>query len=412
MVPRTMKHGEKATKKHEWSYGAPTVWGDIYQNCNHNEQSPVNFDVPNFFVGDEIKRTALMDFVDYKPLKERKVVNHGHNVQVNGEFGILTLPDGEYEVKQFHFHFPSEHAVNGQHAAGEIHIVHQRRNATGTNGLAVIGILLQESWALDGYNAKERQKELDFMSALGFGKDLPAEGKEIDVSKDVDLNAFSHELAGAYFHYHGSLTTPPCSETVHWYVLQRPAVVTAEMIASFKKKYPPPSNNRPVQKLNGREALFSELAFPGEFEKKQLVEAEQAHANAEEKVEKKEKKAAQAASKAVAAEAKEVLQEAKVAVGSAEHTVAKSAQAVAEAAGDKSDAKDAKEKAAEIKTDLKKDKKELKKVAKVSEKAQDKAADAKKSVAKADKKVDKLEDKVEAAKDKVEDAATTSPKSS
>merc|ERR1712190_206754 len=83
--------------------------------------------------------------LSYKPLEKQEIFNNGgKNVQVNGGFGTFKLPDGEYEVKQFHFHFPAEHEVDGKLAAGELHIVHQRKGASGTDGLAVVGIVLDQ----------------------------------------------------------------------------------------------------------------------------------------------------------------------------------------------------------------------------------------------------------------------------
>jgi hypothetical protein len=58
-----------------------------------------------------------------------------------------------------------------------------------------------------------------------------------------------------YFLYEGSLTTPPCSETVAWHLLRDPIEVDAESVAAFAKLYP--MNARPVQKLDRRFVLRS-----------------------------------------------------------------------------------------------------------------------------------------------------------
>jgi carbonic anhydrase len=53
-----------------------------------------------------------------------------------------------------------------------------------------------------------------------------------------------------YFTYLGSLTTPPCTEIVTWYILKAPTQLSSEQVQTFKKYY---SNNiRPVQPLDGR----------------------------------------------------------------------------------------------------------------------------------------------------------------
>lgn len=253
MVPRTHVHGKLDADKHKefhWSYARPEIWGDGYDNCDGTSQSPINV------VTSELASTGktldvLLDHMEYVALSDRILINHGHNVQVNGLFGKLRLSDGVYQAKQFHFHFPSEHEVDGKLAAGEIHIVHQKEGAKGTEALAVIGILLDEG--------SPSNAQLAFFQNLGFGKHLPEENVEYNIADPVDLNSFKDQFAGGFFHYDGSLTTPPCSQTVHWYVLEKRAQVTKDMVETFKSLYPSPSNNRPVQPLNGRKIVHSKL---------------------------------------------------------------------------------------------------------------------------------------------------------
>ena len=61
---------------------------------------------------------------DYKP-SATDIVNNGHTVQVNFGAGNTLLVDGrEYELKQFHFHSPSENKLNGKQFPLEAHLVH------------------------------------------------------------------------------------------------------------------------------------------------------------------------------------------------------------------------------------------------------------------------------------------------
>ena len=57
----------------------------------------------------------------------------------------------------------------------------------------------------------------------------------------------------SYFSYVGSLTTPPCTEGVRWFVLKDPVTVSSSEIGTFTKLYP--RNARPLQPVNGREVL-------------------------------------------------------------------------------------------------------------------------------------------------------------
>jgi carbonic anhydrase len=54
----------------------------------------------------------------------------------------------------------------------------------------------------------------------------------------------------AYYTYMGSVTAPPCTEGVTWFVLKTPVDVSAEQINAFARLYP--HDARPIQPLNGR----------------------------------------------------------------------------------------------------------------------------------------------------------------
>jgi carbonic anhydrase len=241
-----------------WTYGEPKRWGKGYEDCKGDAQSPINLKTP---AGTPASDATVLSAMKYEkiPGSGLNLQNTGHAVQVDGNFGTLSLPDGEYEAKQFHFHFPSEHEVKGVNTVGEMHIVHQKVGANGTDGLAVIGILFDYVGKL-GFN-KETGRELAFLRGLGFGKGLPKEEEQALISNsEIDLaGVFEHSLNGPYWHYQGSLTTPPCSETVHWYVMEQRAAISPRMLRDFKDHFPDPMNNRPVQSLNGRTVAQSAL---------------------------------------------------------------------------------------------------------------------------------------------------------
>lgn len=197
----------------------------------------------------------------YSPRDGLHLDNNGQGIQVNGEFGSLKLPDGEYRAKQLRFHFPSEHEVNGKLASGEIQIVHEK--VTNGTGLAVIGILLQEKGLKQEF---DRTKELAFLQNLGFGGSLPAKGEARPITDAVDIaGSFDQELEGGFYHYQGSSTAEQCSAATHWYVLKEPSAVTWAMVRNFKTLFPDPSNNRPVQALAGRTVVQNEVSVPGEW---------------------------------------------------------------------------------------------------------------------------------------------------
>jgi len=81
---------------------------------------------------------------------------------------------------------------------------------------------------------------------------LPQTKDKENVVDAVKINAL--ELIPrdkGYYAFAGSLTTPPCSEDVKWFVLKTPMQISADEIARFAKSYP--MNARPVQELNARD---------------------------------------------------------------------------------------------------------------------------------------------------------------
>ena len=167
------------------------------------------------------------------------IVNNGHTVQVNFTGGgTLTVGKGRYELLQFHFHRPSEHLVGAKSFPMEVHFVH--RGAAG--GLAVVGVLMAAG--------KPNPAFARLISTMP-AKAGPA------IKADPEVDPFGLLPAGrGYYCYSGSLTTPPCAETVEWMVLTEPIEVAEADIGAFAKLYP--NNSRPVQASNRRSVLRSD----------------------------------------------------------------------------------------------------------------------------------------------------------
>lgn len=220
-----------------WSYeGAtgPEKWGGLDPAsavCSAgNRQSPIDITAPVV-----ILQAALRINWAKRPLS---IVNNGHTIQLDyTEGGTLHLGNREYALKQLHFHHPSEHLVDGKRFAMEAHFVH-----AGTDGLAVIGVLLVAG------NANDTFKRI-------VATMPPEEGSPVTLDPAIDSVRLL-PAQRAFYHYKGSLTTPPCSETVDWIVLARPVEVDERDIAQFAKLYP--MNARPVQSRGWRAILSSD----------------------------------------------------------------------------------------------------------------------------------------------------------
>jgi len=252
--------GNTSEPKSHWNYSQEDqpLWKNVSADCGGQAQSPIDFDTSAEYAAGNGTDT-LWHRLTYKSMSGRGIANNGHNVQVDmPDAGQLKLPDGQYDLRQFHFHFPSEHTTDGRNSVGEMHMVHTR--ADDPTKVAVVALLFEsDPQYLGGQwptNAA-RAPELDFLKNIGFLPStggLPAAGQAlVGFTANVSLMAaFAPEFQGSYFHYVGSFTTPPCTEGVHWYVMRNAAAVTDDMVATFKALFPDPNNNRPVQDLNNR----------------------------------------------------------------------------------------------------------------------------------------------------------------
>lgn len=234
-----------------WSYESadgPGQWAALspaYAACGSGKaQSPIDLpsagapataDSPRFAYKPSALRMSHHENVD-------DIIDNGHTIQVTVEDGsTLTSAKDTYELKQFHFHTPSEHTLAGKQFPLEIHFVHQ----SAAGNLAVVGVLVAE-----GSDHAELGKLLDH---------LPANVGDTVHRPEIVLDPAAHLPAEApTLTYDGSLTTPPCSEGVEWFVRRQPITAGKAQIAKLAARLK--RNNRPVQPSNGRDVKAQKLA--------------------------------------------------------------------------------------------------------------------------------------------------------
>jgi carbonic anhydrase len=112
-----------------------------------------------------------------------------------------------------------------------IHFVH--KNESGE--LAVLGVLLQEG------NENPGIKTLWSHAPTKEGPEVAPDNVAFNPA-----NLLPREME--FFHYDGSLTTPPCTEKVKFYILKTQVNIAKEQITQFPFKM----NARPLQPLNER----------------------------------------------------------------------------------------------------------------------------------------------------------------
>jgi carbonic anhydrase len=224
-----------SAQKHQdrhWTYEGstgPEHWGEIdpkFSTCQlGHHQSPIDIRnaVPANLPQIEFHYSA-------SPLK---IVDNGHTVQVNYAPGSYIVHQGKrYDLVQLHYHHPSEEAINGVHSDVVMHLVH--RSAEGE--LAVVAVLFNQGAANAAIDA--------------IVDHLPT-AKTVEVETKANINA--EDLLPSnrnYYTFIGSLTTPPCTEGVRWFVMQSGSTLSKAALEKLAKLYP--NNARPVQPLNGR----------------------------------------------------------------------------------------------------------------------------------------------------------------
>jgi len=241
-----------------WSYtgnGGPANWGNLdtsFSSCNSGKtQSPIDIvkpilpatydlsikyqSAPLIIVNDG--ETSLM--INHKPV----IIHQGHAIQLNfaenGTKESIIFKGKAYRLKEFHFHTPGETAIDGKISPMEIHFVHQSEDEQ----VAVLAVLVNEG---------EANQEL-----AGIIKDIP---KDHGVSHEVTnrtvnpVNLMPQKKN--YYYFAGSLTTPPCTEGLHWIVMPDTITASKEQIDAFKTAVGG-DNARPLQPGNQRNIYYS-----------------------------------------------------------------------------------------------------------------------------------------------------------
>lgn len=221
-----------------WSYSGttgPTRWDRLskeYKECKTGEaQSPIDIPDAKARKGDI---AALLFNYKRVPLK---IEDNGHTIEVAYPPGSFVSIEGKrYELQEFHFHKPAEEKIDGKGFDMDAHLVHK-----GPDGKTIVIAIL--------FTAGKENKTIK-----ALWDNLPKEkGKEHAVDS-VKIDAVDLlPVDKGYYTYAGSLTTPPCSEGVTWYVLKSPVQMSADQIARFGRIYP--MNARPIQPFHDRDIL-------------------------------------------------------------------------------------------------------------------------------------------------------------
>ncbi|XP_075428880.1 carbonic anhydrase 9-like isoform X1 [Ascaphus truei] len=171
----------------------------------------------------------------------------------------------DYRAAQLHFHWGSssspgsEHTVNAQRFPGEIHVVHYSMEYESINdaknqpgGLAVLAAFIQEGPELNP----------TYEQLLSHLREVEEEGKSIEIP-GFDIHGLLPQRLDRYYRYNGSLTTPPCYQSVNWTLFNQTVSLSQEQLAVLENTVHSEHdhilqlNFREPQRLNGRHVLTS-----------------------------------------------------------------------------------------------------------------------------------------------------------
>jgi carbonic anhydrase len=240
---RPRAHAEAALFAYDNGPVGQSTWEGVCNDKNLRRfQAPIN--IP---LGKPNPNLPAIGFAGYdQPTPLTTTTTNPHNLKIytSQRNNLIHIdPLGTYRLQEFHFHRPSEEAINNHRYPMVIHLVHVKDDCPigRPNCVVVITVLVEE-----GAPTAQTSELLDLL----FQRFPPPAESNATPAKLEGLLPEDYKNAG-YYHYPGSLTTPPCTENITFYVLKTPVKFSADQIREFATRYPSP-NARDIQDLNGR----------------------------------------------------------------------------------------------------------------------------------------------------------------
>ena len=248
---------------HDWDYTNQEAWKHVTGwNCDGIRQSPVNIDTNTLVLNTDLITPRLWNFEQYY---NGTFTNNGHTVRFDpapdSPTALFQNHLGTYELQQVHFHWGAtntrgtEHTTNGGGLSGEVHFVTQKITGlpTDRDALAVLGVFLIDHNLV---HLTGSWQELYTNMPIGDHSANPVYGVRLD-----DFLPPNFTL-GNYYYYEGSLTTPPCSEVVQWFVLGEPIYMSTDFTDKLRTVVGSTGgaltmNYRYTQPLRGRRVMIT-----------------------------------------------------------------------------------------------------------------------------------------------------------
>lgn len=232
----------------------PYSWDTIAPAGDFPFQSPINITGPTT----DLSRVLSIDYHNAVPAQ---IINNSHQIQVQFPVGnpndSIAIGDQVFNLTQFHYHDPSEMTVDGHGYSMEEHFV----NTSASGGETVLAVFLQ----LGAHN-----NALDpILDAAAT--DLTKPNSKATITTPIDFAGLLPSSMQGWF-YEGSLTTPPLSQPVNWFVFSEPITLDSQQLAAYERVaggsgFLP--NARPVQPRDGRQ--LNEIDYDVNFQNQSIA---------------------------------------------------------------------------------------------------------------------------------------------
>jgi carbonic anhydrase len=225
----------------DWDYTGktgPLNWGKLdpaYKACSQgHEQSPV--DIRGAHLNKSLQPIEFHYLSGPVTLQ-----NTGKTIVAHVDPGSYIIADGQrYELQEFHFHHPGEEAVKGKLMDMDVHLVH--KSSDGKTAVIAVRFTLERG-------------DPNAVLAELWPQLPPKAGTTAQVTAMVNPGGFLPADRG-YWTYTGSLTRPPCTEGVRWFVFEDVLSMSRAQLRAFTSIMP--MNSRPLQDLHGRKIEANE----------------------------------------------------------------------------------------------------------------------------------------------------------
>uniref|UniRef100_F7CQH3 Carbonic anhydrase n=1 Tax=Xenopus tropicalis TaxID=8364 RepID=F7CQH3_XENTR len=259
----------------EWTYAGhhgQENWPVTYPDCGGTAQSPINIQTSNISY-DESLPPIEPEGYNTPGNQPFTLTNNGHSVELSlpSSMTLRGLPN-TFKAAQLHLHWGSpakqagsEHRLDGEEFPAELHIVHYNSDKYADiseaknkpDGLAVLGVFF-EIGATDNPAYANILHHLDNIRYKDQTVSVPS----------FNVRHLLPENLEEYFRYQGSLTTPPCFQSVLWTVFYHPVEISRSQLEKLQTtlysttatEVPPEvlgNNVREAQLLNSRTVYSS-----------------------------------------------------------------------------------------------------------------------------------------------------------